>query len=607
VVTRLARDGFYVQDALGDGNDATSDAVFVRSAANVFVGDEVRLVGVVSEYLPSNDPANLTITEITRPLVTRLRASVSLPAPVCITRDARFPNAADGLAFWESLEGMRVCVRAPHVVQGTYTSQECWVVADDSPLSARGALVVAAGDFHPERVKLVFPMMPLFSIGDVLSDVSGVVSYGGGNYEVLLDRLPARVTPRHLSREIATLPSGATRLRVAAFNLHNLSLDEPGRIAEVGRVIVSQLGAPEILGVEEIVDDSATDNNGVVDATLTLRALAEAIRNADGPAYDFREVLPVDGADGGAPGNNIRQALLFDRARVQFVDRGDSFGTAETRVVSKNGHPELTRSPGRIEPANPAWLQSRKPLACELRVDGSTLFVIVCHFVSKSRASPMFGAVQPPVDLDGAKRRRQAGLVSSFVSDALTIDPHARIVVMGDLNDDWFSVPIAALEQAPLHDLWEQVPPRERYSLLFDGNAQAFDHILVSPSLVDDARFDVVHVAAEFANGVSDHDPVMASVRVRASDAQPAGPKLAISLPHPNPFNVETTMEVVGDHVRVEVFDVAGRRVCAPAIAGGSFTWPGKDNAGRDVPAGVYWVRVSDGVSTRARKVVLIR
>jgi hypothetical protein len=31
------------------------------------------------------------------------------------------------------------------------------------------------------------------------------------------------------------------------------------------------------------------------------------------------------------------------------------------------------------------------------------------------------------------------------------------------------------------------------------------------------------------------------------------------------------------------------------------------DNAGRDVPAGVYWVRVSDAVSTRAHKVVLIR
>ena len=84
IVTRLTRDGFYVQDATGDGDDATSDALFVRSAATVFVGDEVRLVGVVSEYLPSNDAANLTVTEITQPLVTRLRASVPLPAAMCI-------------------------------------------------------------------------------------------------------------------------------------------------------------------------------------------------------------------------------------------------------------------------------------------------------------------------------------------------------------------------------------------------------------------------------------------------------------------------------------------------------------------------------------------
>src|SRR5712675_2385155 len=59
VVTRLTRDGFYVQDALGDGDDATSDALFVRSAATVFVGDDVLLTGVVSEFLPSGDATNL--------------------------------------------------------------------------------------------------------------------------------------------------------------------------------------------------------------------------------------------------------------------------------------------------------------------------------------------------------------------------------------------------------------------------------------------------------------------------------------------------------------------------------------------------------------------
>jgi hypothetical protein len=293
---------------------------------------------------------------------------------------------------------------------------------------------------------------------------------------------------------------------------------------------------------------------------------------------------------------------------VAFVDRGDVSGSAETRVVaSVDGRPQLTRSPGRIAPGNPAWVQSRKPLACELRVNGETIFVIVCHFVSKSRSSPLMGAVQPPVDPDAAKRRRQAALVASFVESGLAIDPGSCIVVLGDLNDDWFSAAIAALETAPLVNLWTQLPPRERYSYLFDGSAQAFDHVLVTPALSTDARFDVVHVGAEFPEGVSDHDAVMAAVRV-APVTLAADPELELSPAYPNPFNGVVTLSVTGSaSVRAGVFDVAGRLVCDLGAVSAVVSWGGHDNAGRDVPAGVYFVRVSDGVSTRARKILLIR
>ena len=600
VVTMITRDGFFVQDPAGDGDDATSDGVFVRSAANVLLRDDVQVSGVVSEFLPANNSSYLTITGIEASLVTRLRASRPLPSAVCVDRGGRFP-AADGVAFWESLEGMRVCVVSPHVVQSSF-GDAVWVVSDALELSARGALAVGPGDPHFARVKLIAPSMPRFVVGDVLSDVTGVVSYRAGNYDLLLDAAPSKRSGS-LSREIASLPVGNGRVRVASFNVHNLGLEEPERMAELGRIIVSQLGAPEILGLVEIVDDSGSEDNGVVDATLTLRALTDAIRAADGPWYDFREVLPVDGADGGAPGNNIRPVLLFDRSRVEFVDRGDSFGSAETRVVSKNGHPELTRSPGRISPGNPAWTASRKPLACELRVDGSTLFVVVCHFVSKSRSSPLMGSVQPPLDPDVAKRRRQAELVADFAGDALAIDRNARVIVLGDLNDDWFSGTLAALDS--LTNLWEQIPPLERYSYIFDGNAQVFDHILVSPALATDARFDVVHVAAEFPNNVSDHDPVMASVRLEESEPVIA---FELSAPQPNPFRNVVRITVIGDsETRADIFDVAGRLVTTVPIVGGVVGWGGHDNAGRDVPAGVYFVRVSDGVSTRARRVVLIR
>jgi len=180
------------------------------------------------------------------------------------------------------------------------------------------------------------------------------------------------------------------------------------------------------------------------------------------------------------------------------------------------------------------------------------------------------------------------------------------VVALGDLNDDWFSPTLAALEHAPLTGLWRTIKEDDRYSLLFDGLAQEFDHILVSPSLASGAQFDIVHVAAEFANGVSDHDCVIASVRVSAPDAQEKSQKPVISPPIPNPFNAAVSMSVTGSS-RAHIFDVAGRRIRTVTVLGGVVTWNGKDDAGRDVPAGVYWVRVSDGVSTRARKIVLIR
>ena len=61
----------------------------------------------------------------------------------------------------------------------------------------------------------------------------------------------------------------------------------------------------------------------------------------------------------------------------------------------------------------------------------------------------------------------------------------------------------------------------ERYSTLFQGNAQMIDHILASESLLDGAAIDVVHRNIHTASGVSDHDPVLArfNIGVQVIDA----------------------------------------------------------------------------------------
>jgi predicted extracellular nuclease len=613
VVTTVMNNGFYLQDPLGDGDNTTSDAVFVYTGGKppVIPGDEARVEGVVHEYLPGNDASNLTVTEFDHPRVSVPAHGRPLPAPARLSPDGRHapPDMLAAIDFYESLEGMRVTVAAPRVVQQTNVFGEVWVVPGGLVTSPRGALAATPDNAHPERIQLddalLTTKMPALEVGDLLADVTGVVTYSFGNYELLIDTPPTK-RGGTLSREVTTLAGDPNRLRIASFNLRNLKPAELARMDEIARVIVSHLNSPAIIGMEEIQDNSGALDDGTVDATATLNALTAAIRTADGPSYDFREVLPANNQDGGEPGGNIRVAFLFDPARVTFVDRGDSYGSADTRVVNVDGYPRLTRSPGRIDPTNEAWTQSRKPLAGEFRVDGKTVFVIACHFVSQTGSTSLFGATQPPFDPGADQRLKQAKRVAQFVGDILAIDAKARVVVLGDLNDDWFSTPLAALEQVSLKSLARTIKEEDRYSLLFDGLAQEFDHILVSPSLATGAEFDIVHAASEFTNGVSDHDPVLASVRVSAPDSQKESPKPTLSPPTPNPFHTVVTMSVTGT-ANVDVFDVTGRKITTVTVVDGAATWKGKDNAGRDVPAGVYFVRVSGEVATRARKVVLIR
>jgi predicted extracellular nuclease len=64
-----------------------------------------------------------------------------------------------------------------------------------------------------------------------------------------------------------------------------------------------------------------------------------------------------------------------------------------------------------------------------------------------------------------------------------------------------------------IRTLFDLLAETERYSYVFEGNSQVLDQILVSNSLWDlGATYDVVHVNAEFADQVSDHDPSVMKV-----------------------------------------------------------------------------------------------
>ena len=89
-----------------------------------------------------------------------------------------------------------------------------------------------------------------------------------------------------------------------------------------------------------------------------------------------------------------------------------------------------------------------------------------------------------------------------------------------------------------------------------------------------------------------------------------APPRLALGAAAPNPFQQSTqiayTLPAGATGARLTVHDVAGRVVRELPItgAGAAVVWDGRDNAGRNVPAGVYHLRLAAHGETRALRVV---
>jgi uncharacterized protein len=405
--------------------------------------------------------------------------------------------------------------------------------------TARGGIALTEGaagtDFNPERILLDDALLRGAAFGDVdtgasIPDpVTGVVDYGFARYRVL-PTSPITITPSTLQRE-ATSSAGPQELAIATFNVENLAPnDPPDKFARLAEILVDNLAAPDLVVLEEVQDNTGTTNDGVVAADQTAATVITAITAAGGPVYQYREIAPLDGQDGGQPSGNIRVGFLFRTDRgLAFVDRPGGDATTAVQVLPG---PQLSLSPGRIDPTNPAFAksqpgfsQSRKPLVGEFTYQGHPLFVVGVHFNSKGGDDPLFGRRQPPVVASETQRLAQAQVVRDFVDALLAEDPEAKVIVLGDFNDFAFSPPVDRLRTgatpgADLAVLIEQLAPEERYSYVFEGNSQAPDQMLVSPALADvlvPGSYDVVHVNAEFADQASDHDPQVARFLVPAS------------------------------------------------------------------------------------------
>ena len=546
IVTAVDSNGFYLQDPNPDANIATSEGIFVftNTAPTVKVGDSITVTGTVSEFTPGGaSTGNLSTTQIGGTLtISVLSSGNALPAATIIGAGGRVPPSQsinDGINFFESLEGMRVTAKNLQAVSATNSFGEIYAVVDNGAgatgLSSRGTINISPTDFNPERVQIdidngVFDFaLPNVNVGAKIGDVTGVVGYNFGNFEIVpTEAFGSNIVASTLQPEVTTLIKSNNTLKVATYNVLNLdpqletgvssaNIDDDvanGRFTAIAQQIVNNLGTPDIIGLQEVQDNSGAQNDGVTSASLTLQTLINAIAAAGGPTYKFIDnTFITNNTSGGQPGANIRTAFLYNESRVGLVE-----GSVKTVADSDRA----------------SFTGSRLPIIADFTFNGETITVVNNHFSSKGGSSPLFGTRQPSVGdeangngqenlaVNGSldERRLQAQAVNNFVDSLLASRLEANVVVVGDFNEFEFISPLSIVAGGAnpvLTNLTNSISENERYTFNFDGNSQSLDHILVSNNLSSSAKVDIVNINTEFvdnAQRASDHDPIVATLKI---------------------------------------------------------------------------------------------
>lgn len=554
IVTAKGPSGIWIRSPAPSAS-LGSDSIYVFGSsvgANLTVGDRITLDATVAEYRSSS--AYLFLTELSSPRNVAVVSSGNAVEPVLIGSGSGLapptelfssldtsgdvfavPNNQSlvsvanpilqpdlyGIDFWESLVGELVTIESPVALAKPNSYDEVWVRGNwtVTGLNERGGVTMTDTDANPEAIFIGDPLdgstnPSTVKLGDSLSDITGIVTYAFGFYYILPQTAIEVLSSAEPSLPPATSLSSSSScsgLTFGSYNVENLAPNST-HLPAVAAHIVDYLSSPDLLFLQEIQDDSGPTSDGVVSSGETLAALIAAIAAAGGPAYDSVVIDPVDGQDGGQPGGNIRVAYLYRPAALSLLNPSPGDATTAADVLNST---HLAPNPGRVDPANAAWASSRKPLAALWQTaDGAgRLWTVNVHWGSKGGSSSLEGDARPPVNGGVDDRAAQANVTAAFVARVLEADPGAHVVVAGDFNEFAFVEPLEVFaEGSALVDADEAagIEVHERYTYLFDMNAQQLDHVFVSEALVGKGvEYEHVHVNTWVSadEQISDHDP----------------------------------------------------------------------------------------------------
>ena len=386
------------------------------------------------------------------------------------------------------------------------------------------------------------------SMGDQLGDVTGIIDFDFTDRKLFVTSMePGGFVDGSVSQETTSFGSDGRALTVGAFNVNNLDPgDGAARFTAIANAIANNLHAPDIVSIEEIQDNNGATNDGTTDASTTWQMLVDALNLATGAHYQWVDQAPVNGAEGGEPGGNIRVGFLYNTDRVQLGDLDANATLAERRQYTDRIG-DGVRDAGDLiayddsmissEISTSDWSSTRRSLLGEFTFHGNTVYVTANHFTAKGGSGEFWQFDQDleagdPANAGWAKRSEQAEDVYTMLNLINSGSPNAGIVSGGDYNDFYFYQPLTTLTGYTMADgtarvggarfdnLTLTLPEAERYTYTFDGRSQAIDHIVVNDLLANLAGYDVVHLNTGFnpnaSLAISDHDPGLATFDFRS-------------------------------------------------------------------------------------------
>ena len=489
--------GFFVQDPVPDADPRTSEGLFVYSAQEVSVGDRVLVTGRATEFNGLTELSPVSSVDVCgRGRVAPANVRLPLRKGEDLERYEgmllRFPQRLTATETYALGRYGEVTVSAGGRLFQPTDGHGSTQAGND----ARRLLVDDGSNVqNPDTIPYTDPRV--LRIGDSTQGLTGVLGHGFGEY-----RLQPTVKARfaNANRRPAKPRRVGGDVRVASFNTLNWFTTLGERGADTAQEQERQLAklTAALKGLDaDVVGLMEVENNG----DAAVGALVDALNRATGAGTYAWVRHPHPGADA------IHVALIYKPGKVTPV------GAARS-----SQDPVFDRPP---------LVQTFRPAS------GRTSFtVIVNHFKSKG----CDGTTGPDADQGDGQGCYNARRVAQAEAVAAIADASPNPLVIGDLNAYAAEDPVKVLTDGGLvSQTGRFVPPRERYSYVFDGQSGELDHILAGRSLSRRATGATIwHVNSdepvfldyntefnppEFyrpdAFRSSDHDPVLLGLRLR--------------------------------------------------------------------------------------------